>query len=427
MKLRTNLSRLLRRFVHREDAAVAPIFGVMLPVMFGMLGLVEAGRVYNVKNQLQATADAAAMASVLLVRGDAALVRPKAIEYAELNMPAAEQHGGAAVLVDADVKLGIWDGADDVIPDPKPNAVKVKTRGEMPLFFAAALNSLGVGAPASYGPSAQAIALVRLDQCYSNGFVAGGIVDMNSSNNFGGNFCVYGVEGVTMNSSNTFAPGTEVGMADLSDLDAGGNNPGLPEALAEKVVAPPAANAAQLLIDDLLAGNGPMGHYVEIPSWPPANIVPWTLYRVAGSVNISEKSPPLQNVGIISDISITVKANSLLLGVTLGSPGAVNIDSNVEFGNTDFCTTGEGQSIILSGGNVTGNPPLETNSNIRLYGVQMISDGTIEMNSNLKIIGSSIQSSGDIVFNSQFDVAGCPEGTTPSPIHGETLVSQLVD
>ena len=68
----------------------------MLPVMFGMLGLVEAGKVYGVKNQLQATADAAAMASVRQVLGDAALVRQKAVEYAELPAivdPAAEDHG----------------------------------------------------------------------------------------------------------------------------------------------------------------------------------------------------------------------------------------------------------------------------------------------------------------------------------------------
>ena len=431
MTLKTNLSRLLHGFARGEDGAAAVVAGLLLPVIVGSLALVEAGKVYGVKNQLQATADAAAMASVHKVPslGD---VQLRALDFAHRNMPADGQYGD--VLTNEGVEVGNWDTAraEDLRFDPgatPANAVRVTTRGVMPLFFASALRAVNVDVPESFTPAARAIALLRQDQCYSNGFVAGGRVDMNSSNNFGGNFCVYGLQGVTMNSSNEFAPGTEVGMANLADLIAGDNNPGLPEALAEKVVAPPAANAAQLMIDDLLAGNGPMGMPVLIPSWPPiGGITPGTLYRVAAAVEIKLSGGMLQDVGIISDVAINVKSNSNLSGVTLASPGAVSIDSNVVFGDANFCTTGVGQSIILSGGSVTGNePPLGTNSNIDLYGVQMISDGTIVMNSNLRILGASIQSSGDIVFNSQFDVAGCPEGTTPSPIHGETLVSQLVD
>ena len=424
MKLRTNLSRLLRRFIRREDAAVAPIVAVMLPVMFGMLGLVEAGRVYNVKNQLQATADAAAMASVhdVPVLAD---VRVTANEFAQLNMP---QPKYGDVLIDSNVVTGNWDGVGFTQGVAPTNAVRVTTSDVMPLFFAAALNSLGVGVPASFTPSAQATALLRPDKCYSNGFVAGGIIKMNSSNTFAAKFCVYGLGGVTMNNSNIFEAGTGVGMANLANLSEGGNNPGLDDAKYQNDVAPPALGEAQHLIDELLAGSGPMGMPVTIASWPPAVIVPGTLYHVTGAVDIQLGGGLLQDVGIVSDISITVKSNSNLRSVTLASPGPVNINSNVVFGDADFCATGDGKSLIISGGHVTGKEaPLGTNSNITLYGVQMVSEGPIVMNSNLTIIGASVQSTADITFNSQFAVSGCLDETSPNVTGGGTMVSQLVD
>lgn len=439
MTVSTHFSQLVRRYLSMEDGAIAITLAVMLPAMLGMAALVEATRVYSLKNQLQATADAAAMASVREDPQDHPdQVRSTANELAELNMPYT---GYGDVLLDIDIKMGHWN--PDLVGDARfqpgigpADAVQVTTRGMMPLFIAGALRKLNYfksGTPTSFTPTATAVALLRPDKCYSNGFVAGGTISMNSSNTFKSGFCVYGHDGVSMTSSNFFEAGTGVGMSDLETnwtaLEADFHqNDGLEEALFEKYVAPPAATTAQLLIADLIAGKGPMGHYELIPSWPPATIVSGKLYRVVGAVVINQKEPPLPNVGIISDTSITVKAGSRLLsGVTLGSPGAVNIDSNVVFGDANFCTTGEGQSIILSGTDVTGQPPLVTNSNIHLYGVQMISDGTIEMNSNLKILGGSIQSAGDIIFNSRFDVAGCPDETSPSPIHGETKVSQLVD
>ena len=49
-----------------------------------------------------------------------------------------------------------------------------------------------------------------------------------------------------MNSSNTFEPGTGVGMLNLSNLSAGLNNPGLNEALVQKDLAAPAAGGRRL-------------------------------------------------------------------------------------------------------------------------------------------------------------------------------------
>lgn len=430
MNLQADVSRHLRRFASREDGAVAIVVALMLPLMLGMVALVEVSKAYGLKNQLQSTADAAAMASVREVP-TLASVRSTALDFAHRNMPADGQYGD--VLTAADVEMGNWDGDVFVSGAAPSNAVRVTTQGEMPLLFTSALRNLHAAfsdAPVALQPEARAIALTRLDKCYSNGFVAGGIIDMNSSNTFASNFCVYGRGGVTMNSSNQFEPGAGVGMMDLADLTAGGNNPGLQDALFEKDVAAPAAGHAMGLIDQLIAGGGPRPAYITqtvTVAILPTTLVAGTMYIHIGLLPVAV-SGTRANIAIISNQTITIKSNSNLRNVLLASRNAVNINSNVRFGDADYCTTGQGASLIISGGTVDDKDvPVGTNSNIFLYGVQVLSDGRVEMNSNLTIAGASIQATENIVFNSSFDVAGCPNETSPNVVGEGTMVSQLVD
>ena len=204
---------------------------------------------------------------------------------------------------------------------------------------------------------------------------------------------------------------------------------GLEEALVEKSISAPIAGEAAQLLDDLLAGTGPMPAYItstvtvsEMPPSPQAG----TLYHVTGPVDIKLSGGLLQSVGIISDYSIRIRSNSDLRNVLLGSRGSVDIDSNVTIGDADFCQTGDGSALIVSAGGVTGEQ-VETGSNIALHGVQMVVDGDIVMNSNLTITAASMQSTGDISLNSSFEVAGCPEGTSANVTGNGTKVAQLVD
>ena len=432
----TNISHLLHRLARDEDGAMAVIVALLIPLMVGMVAMVEASGAYLLKNKLQTTADAAAMAAVRHVPV-AADVTSTALDYAHRNMPADGHFGD--VLLPEDADMGHWNPQTRVFtPDGEaggaaPNAVRVITRGELTLFFGAALRALNASfgdMPVSLQPAAQAIALIRLDKCYLNGFVAGGIVQMNSSNTFKSGFCVYGRGGVTMNSSNIFEPGTGVGMLNLSDLDAGGNNPGLQDALVQKDLAAPAAGEANQLIDDLLAGTGPIPSYItrtETVSTMPATRVPGTMYIHTGT-NAVELSGTVGNIGVISQQAITIRSNSNLRNVVLASRQSVNIRANVKIGDSDFCTSKAGGSLIVSGGAVSDKDvPIGTNSNIHLHGVQVVSGGRVEMNSNLTITAASMQATGDIKFNSQFDVAGCADETSPNATGAGTLVSKLVD
>lgn len=426
MTRRSNFTRRLNRFAQEEDGAVGILVALILPVMFGIVALVEASRVYGVENRLQITADAAAMAGVRLIPGGIALVEEEAADFAHRNMPVEGQYGDVL----ESVEMGHWNGAVFVSAGTPSNAVRVTTLAEMPLFFADVLNSLGVGVPTSFVPSAKATALLRLNKCYLNGFVAGGIVQMNSSNSFKSGYCVYGRGGVTMNNSNTFEPGTGVGMLNLANLSEGGNNPGLQEALLQKDLSAPAAGEANHLIDELIAGTGPIPAYitsVQTVSAMPSTLVPGTMYIYTGTSTV-ELSGSVANIAIVSNYTITIRSNSILRNVVLASRQSVNIRANVKIGDADFCTTGAGASLLISGGAVSDKDvAVGSNSNIDLHGVQVVSDGSIEMNSNLRITAASMQATADIKFNSQFDVAGCPDETSPNVTGSGTLVSQLVD
>jgi Flp pilus assembly protein TadG len=432
----TNIFRPLHRLAGEEDGAMAVIVALLIPLMVGMVAMVEASGAYLLKNRLQTTADAAAMAAVHQVPV-AADVTSTALDFAHRNMPADGHYGD--VLLAEDAEMGHWNSGSRVFtPEGEPgggpaNAVRVVTRGELTLFFGAALRALNPSfgdMPASLQPVARAIALIRLDKCYLNGFVAGGVVQMNSSNTFKSGFCVYGRGGVSMNSSNTFEPGTGVGMLSLSDLDAGTNNPGLQEALLQKDLAAPAAGEANQLIDDLLAGTGPIPSYItrtESVSTLPASPVPGTMYIHTGTSSV-ELSGTVQNIGVVSQQAIIIRSNSNLRSVVLASRQSVNIRANVKIGDADYCTTKAGGSLIVSGGAVSDKDvPVGTNSNIHLHGVQVVSGGRIEMNSNLTITAASMQATADIKFNSQFDVAGCADETSPNATGTGTLVSKLVD
>ena len=86
--------------------AIAPLGAMMLVFVIGFAALaLDMGNNYVVKNQLQATADATALAGVSQLPDEAAMVL-EAQEYAEKNMSAADY---GAVLVNADVIAGNWD------------------------------------------------------------------------------------------------------------------------------------------------------------------------------------------------------------------------------------------------------------------------------------------------------------------------------
>ena len=129
------------RFVHPywRRAATVVVVAVIIPVLLGCAALsVDIGYLFNVRLQLQNTADAAALAGAQLLHDEYA-ARSAAHEYALTNFPSAGQ-----VLADNDLYLGNWNTEQRVFTEGGTplNAVRVTTRrsttngNPVDLFFA---------------------------------------------------------------------------------------------------------------------------------------------------------------------------------------------------------------------------------------------------------------------------------------------------
>jgi len=112
------------KFAGDRRGVVAMIFALFVVPFMALAGAaVDIGLVLSGHAQLQAAADAAALAAASTV-GDADTARPRALAVPELNLPAAD-HG--TVLVSGDVLLGTWDEDAKTFTDggSSPNAAKV--------------------------------------------------------------------------------------------------------------------------------------------------------------------------------------------------------------------------------------------------------------------------------------------------------------
>jgi len=99
---------------------------LLVPFAILLAGVMNFGFAWVVKNYLQVTADAAALAGASQLGNDANVVI-KANEFAELNMPAVTS---GDVLADPDIEIGNWNKQTRVFtPDGAPeNAVRATTR-----------------------------------------------------------------------------------------------------------------------------------------------------------------------------------------------------------------------------------------------------------------------------------------------------------
>ena len=94
-----------RRFARDERGSVLPIVGLCLTVVLGFAALaIDVGQQAALRTQLQATADAAALAAASELPNPQK-ARAKAADYAEKNMPRAQN---GQVLADNDIVIGTW-------------------------------------------------------------------------------------------------------------------------------------------------------------------------------------------------------------------------------------------------------------------------------------------------------------------------------
>jgi hypothetical protein len=114
------------KFGSDERGSMLPIMAGAIIAVFGLGGLaIDMGRMYDLQNQLQMTADVSALAAAMLLP-DATTSRAAANSLAAKNMSSADDKD---VLADSDIVLGVWNTATRAFtPGGTPNAVRITTR-----------------------------------------------------------------------------------------------------------------------------------------------------------------------------------------------------------------------------------------------------------------------------------------------------------
>jgi hypothetical protein len=270
---------------------------------------------------------------------------------------------------------------------------------------------------------AQAVFVTFRPACLREGFVAEGVVDLQSNNGFSNGFCIHSNTHVSLNSNNNFEEGTVVSMPDLDQLDLPKSgfesNSGLDVALRQgrmhiRILG---------MIDEIAAGI--LDYYSEyIPDYitdpnvythsgnqfNASDFVPGTInyLNCSSGVTLRDDAGAYSEVVIYSECKISLSQGAIFEDVVMFSEStrsdSINGASGIQFGRDDSCAVGGGVQVITLGG-------MSFPADLSMYGGQLIALGEIEFAANADgVEGASMISAAWISGTSNMDMAFCGSG-----------------
>ena len=415
-------TRRLTRFARSEDGGMT-IFAlyVLAGALMASAFAVDFAYLQSARTQLQVAADSAAHAALYYRETHtAAEAKDKAVEVARHDMPT---EGFGTVLSADDIEFGYWDSAQRTFTaNPySVSAVRVsparaqESGNPVTTFLFKLLNH------AEWDIRAEAVFVTYRPPCMSEGFVAEGVVDIQSNNAYFDGFCLHSNTYVSINSNNFFEPGTVVSMPDLALLDIPKSgfdtNEGLQMALRRGYYRLRVLNKIDRIEADLTWGSGPyVPDYIYSPA--PVHVAGTTLdgadftpNRInyvdcsRGRVTIDGH---VKNLVIMANCELKFAQGALLENVVVfnGSTDAKSINSpnGFQVGLNDNCASGGGAQIITRGG-------MNVASSLQLYGSQLIALGDIEFAANAEgLQGASLIAGGIISGTSNMNMGFCGSG-----------------
>lgn len=380
-----NAKTVIRSFAHDTRGSAMAVLGAGVVLTLGMASVaVDMGYLYIMQNQLQVTADSAALAGLARVP-DVDQARTQATTFVESNMPSGK-HG--TVMAADDFKTGFWDDTARTFTDGGTplNAVQVTVRRSQSngnaarLFFGQLLgfNSLDL--------SATAVAAGSGVDCFGTGFKVKGSISLGQDANIGAGVCMYGGNGISFGQDGVIQDGGYVASPSLSNIT--GNPSHQSGALVEETMDTSAAANAADIIDDIEAGidlppqitNG----VVTVGSIP-SNPVPGTAYVINGNVTIGQDIVSTNNI-------FAVRGN-----ISWGQDGKIRNSAGT-------CASGETAIGLVT----TGNVSLGQDSLAR--GVQVVTAGNVTIGQDANFQGSSIIADGNLSFGQDVNLStpsGC--------------------
>ena len=436
----------LRKRFGQDEGGSMSVFGIFAFMCAGILGAfaLDVTNLFAHRTHLQTAADQAAHAAlynrVMSTPDDVG--REAAVDAAmgviEATLPASV-FGAAAT--EANIEFGVYDAATRTfVADPDARtAARVRT-GFLDSRENAAegflFRLIGVD---QFDIVAESVFTTYYPPCLREGFVAEGIVDIQSNNIFSDGFCLHSNTYVSLNSNNVFEPGTIVSMPDLADLDLPKSgfetNEGLRAALRQGSMdirvldrienmiyfyETGDTNYANYPAPHIAADTMPLPDYitdfirVEIKEMKveTADLPEGHIYLIDckgnSGLTIDASAAPLREVVIVSPCEITFASGSVIEESRIISAStdvrSMTSPSGFQLGRFDPCLPGGGAQLITRGG-------MDFASNLQVYGSQLIAKKDITFAAQANgIMGASFISGGKIDSTSLIEMGLCEGG-----------------
>lgn len=505
------MSSFVRQFHTDEKGATATIIALSLfALLAAAAAAIDLGYANATRTELQVTASAAALAGVQNINnGDGDLTpdddawRDAAIEYVYRNM-AASTHGNVlsstcgtyepasgTVIGSADcpdIEIGDWDEVSRTFTEhTQPGAVELDAVRVFAHRNQANDNPLGLFIAPVVGLAEQDINVSAVAwssasplDCFQRGIMSNGQVDMDSTNDFLNAICVYGEEGVKIQSDNCFQgpdtscagqgtqdPGVQVKTPPPPNWDEqGSSNDGFEDAKREGDEDLLLAGIVDQFIDAADVGFDALGDWEEAgfeyetfakpctptctveTSMPSGSLTPGTIYDISGTADIPkghwrdvairadiiklQSDSSLRNAVLMAETEIVVDGD--VWNAVLASRNLLKFGSNVCIGhNGDGDTPCSGSVPACEGFSVgaysLGKFTIQSNTEMR--NAQLITGYEAEefdLQSNNTYENVTIQAMGNVNLGSDNSFAGCPQGSEGGPDGGLSgLFVRLVD
>ncbi|NKW71556.1 hypothetical protein HGD85_00900 [Rhodobacteraceae bacterium R_SAG10] len=417
------MPRALRNFAEQQDGALTA-FGLFL----GLSSIVVGGLAIDVANammartKLQAAADAGAHAALYIREWeDSAIAKQAALDLVNVNMPSA--HFGSLLTAD-DIKFGYWDpdtqqfqidadSKDGVFVDI--SRIEAKNNSVCTYF----LKFAGFG---SWDVRRGAVFETYIPTCFREGFVADGIVDVQSNNIYTSGFCIHSNSHVELNQNNFFAANTVVSMPNKTDivLPASGfeSNVGLEDSLRDGSYQIRILNRLPDIIDDLYAGGASYApDYITSPivitlasrKISPGDLTPGRIHTIActggGQTASFSGGVTYSQFVLVTSCRVSfgqgVVLENVVVTTTHTGVKSMNAPASLQVGRNDHCATDGGTQLLTMGG-------MEYPADLMVYGSQLIAQNNISFTANANgIEGASFIAGGTISGTSNMTMGFC--------------------
>lgn len=416
---------LFRKFLNFEDAGITA-FGLLIFSASLLMAsyAIDVSNLEQQRTRLQTTADAAAH-DALVTRELDSLDHAVAAAVMRVRGAMSPNIYGLSLKPD-DVVFGTWNTKQRVFT---PNvgsrsAVQVTLRRTAATGNPVTTYLMKLAGVPQFDVITGSTFSTYQPPCLREGFVAEGIVDLQSNNNYLNGFCIHSNTYVSLNSNNYFEPGTVVSMPNLALLDIPtsgfATNVGLLAALQQGSINIRVLKRIQRIIDEVADPSSPYYPNFLIDPAPIAlsksridatdlvkgHVYAWSCNSGAGGT-IDNKTL-VSGVVIIANCDVTLGAGSAMedaiLMTTSTSAKSINSPNGFRLGKNDHCVAGGGGRIVSMGG-------MHFAAGLEVYGSQLLSVGDIDFAAQADgIEGASMISNGVISGTSNMSMSYCNGG-----------------